>query len=177
MYHFRRPYAHIHTILKYTSKTKQDEKNQNHLYVPVRPPRFIMKTINVEGYVVVKAGMECCTGAPVAVQSLVAQMERNKDYIYWLQRARGGVETQIACLKINGVFHGLNMKLEKAIFRHVRLTRDFVNLELLSDGTQKLRIPTRLLHEKLRTSCRFRVRGVCRVCSVLRFVMCAASAI
>jgi len=136
-----------------------------------------MKTINVEGYVVVKAGMECCTGAPVAVQLLVAHMERNEDYIYWLQRARGGVETQIACLKINGVFHGLNMKLEKAIFRHVRLTRDFVNLELLSNGTQKLRIPTRLLHKKLRTSCRFRVRGVCCVCCAMRFVMFAASAI
>jgi hypothetical protein len=48
----------------------------------------------------------------------------------------------------------LNSKFEKAIFRSMRLTRDFQNYERLVDGTSKLVIQRRLFHEKLRTSLR-----------------------
>eukprot|EP00960_Hanusia_phi_P002682 79012-Hanusia_phi.AAC.1 len=43
------------------------------------------------------------------------------------------------------------------MFRHVRLTRNFRNMERLSDGRVKLRIPTQLLLEKKRTATRFTV--------------------
>jgi len=57
---------------------------------------------------------------------------------------------------VNGVYYALNSKFEKAIFRNVRLTRDFKSLERLVDGTRKLVIPRRLFYEKLRTSRRVR---------------------
>ena len=65
---------------------------------------------------------------------------------------------QIPALHVNGTFVQPSVKLEKAIFRHIRLTRNFQNFELLEDGRKKLRIPIRLLQEKQRTSNKFSVR-------------------
>jgi len=56
------------------------------------------------------------------------------------------------------MFYALSSKVEKAIFRSVRLTRDFRNYERLVDGTRKLVIPRRLFQEKLRTSRRVLAR-------------------
>jgi len=116
-----------------------------------RPP---IKLLNASDYVIVKAGKRYSMQPPVHVRSLVETMERNESYIYWLQPKGGGIEDQFASININGKFYHLNSKLEKAIFRNVRLTKDFRNYETLADGTHKLRIPTRLLKEKIRTSVR-----------------------
>jgi hypothetical protein len=45
----------------------------------------------------------------------------------------------------------------KAIWRHVRLRKGFHNLERAQLGGYKLRIPTVLLTEKMRTQSRFNV--------------------
>mgnify|MGYP001170897754 CR=1 FL=1 len=116
-----------------------------------------MKTVDVRDYTIVKAGVPCQSETPIRLERLVALMERNESYIYWLQPAAGGVEQQFPSVCINDKFYTLNLKLEKAIFRHVRLCRDFNNCEMLEDGTKKLRIPCRLLKDKLKTSCRFQV--------------------
>jgi len=99
----------------------------------------------------------CQSETPIRLERLLALMERNEEYIFWLQPAAGGIDDQFPCVSINGKYYMLNLKLEKAIFRSVRLCRDFKNCELLEDGTRKLRIPKRLLNEKLKTSCRFQV--------------------
>jgi hypothetical protein len=75
----------------------------------------------------------------------------------WLQRKNSDFETQIPAVNVNGSFYQPSFKLEKAIFRHIRLTRNFQNYELLEDGTKKLRIPLRLWLEKQRTSNKFLV--------------------
>lgn len=119
-----------------------------------------MKSIDISEYVVVKAGVACQSETPIGLETLVALMERNESYIYWLQPHNSGVLAQIPAICINGKFYHPNLKLEKAIFRHVRLSRDFENQELLEDGTAKLRIPARLMQEKLKSSIRFQVRRV-----------------
>ena len=125
-----------------------------------------MKTVDVSKFTVVKAGVPCQSETPIRLERLLALMERNEEYIFWLQPAAGGIDDQFPCVSINGKYYMLNLKLEKAIFRHVRLCRDFQNSELLEDGTRKLRIPKRLLNEKLKTSCRFQVRPAPeRVCA------------
>jgi len=121
-----------------------------------------MKTVDVRDYTIVKAGVPCQSETPIRLERLIALMERNESYIYWLQPAVGGVEQQFPCVCINDKFYMLNLKLEKAIFRHVRLCRDFNNCEMLEDGTKKLRIPCRLLKDKLKTSCRFQVSQALR---------------
>ena len=46
----------------------------------------------------------------------------------------------------------------KAVWRHVRLKKNFVNREVIPHVGTKLRIPEILLVEKLRTQQRFNVR-------------------
>jgi hypothetical protein len=113
-----------------------------------------MKTIDITAYTVIKEGVEICVAAKTQgpMDGLLPVMERNEGAVYWLQPKGGTVEQQEACICVNGTFYMLNSKFEKAIFRSVRLTRDFQNYERLVDGTRKLVIPRRLFQEKLRTS-------------------------
>jgi len=117
-----------------------------------------MRTIDVKSMTMIKQGMRCESPLPLRIPDIISLMERNEEYIYWFQPTGGDVKTQVACVNINDKFYALNLKLEKAIFRHVRLTKNFVNLEVLQDGTKKLRIPIRLMQEKMRMSHRILVR-------------------
>ena len=123
-----------------------------------------MKIIDIANFEIVKKGIEfhvCSSNKEMAtVADLLPDMERNEGAVFWLQPLGGSVEQQEACICVNGVFYAINSKFEKAIFRNVRLTRDFKNLECLVDGTRKLVIPRRLFSEKLRTS--RRVRTCCQ---------------
>jgi hypothetical protein len=115
-----------------------------------------MKIIDISSFDVVKTGIEfhvvTSSKESTAVAELLPNMERNEGAVFWLQPKNGTVEQQEACICVNGVYYALNSKFEKAIFRNVRLTRDFKNLERLVDGTRKLVIPRRLFYKKLRTS-------------------------
>jgi hypothetical protein len=63
-------------------------------------------------------------------EELLPRIERNEDAVYWLQPKGGTVDQQEACTCVNGKFYTLNCKFEKAIFRSVRLTRDFQNYDV-----------------------------------------------
>jgi hypothetical protein len=122
-----------------------------------------MRLADVSNYEVVKSGM-AATLERVSVHGLIELMQKNDRYVYWLQRKNSTFETQIPAVVVNGQFYHPSFKLEKAIFRHIRLTRNFQNYELLEDGTKKLRIPLRLWLEKQRTSNKFLVRKCMRTC-------------
>ena len=114
-----------------------------------------MKTIDMSKYTVIRHGVEFHIERhkkSTKVDDLLPHFERNENYVYWLQPSGGNVEEQEACICIDGTFYTLNSKLEKAIFRNVRLTRNFKNYERLVDGRIKLVIPRRLFQEKLKTS-------------------------
>jgi hypothetical protein len=144
-----------------------------------------MRTVDVAAYTVIKEGVEICvrnhagskvaksakaqakkgdTEASAPIDALLPAMERNESAVYWLQPKGGTVEQQEACICVDSVFYMLNSKFEKAIFRNVRLTRDFENYERLVDGTRKLVIPRRLFNEKMRTS-----RRVCPKCLLYQY--------
>ena len=116
-----------------------------------------MKQVDPTKFTIIKAGKAHTSEGAVNIKQIISIMERNESYIFWLQPKGASVQAQFPCIQINGIFYQLNLRLEKVIFRHVRLTRDFVNLELLEDGTPKLRIPSRLHREKLRTALRSEV--------------------
>lgn len=113
-------------------------------------------------------GIPCKMNGPTDFKRLVSFLERQEQYIYWLQTASGQIQDQVASLCVNGKFYALNLKLEKAIFRQFRLNKNFVNVETLEDGTKKLRIPHRLFSEKIKTSKKHLVSGVTCVC---RFIV------
>ena len=75
-----------------------------------------MKTVDVSKFTVVKAGVPCQSETPIRLERLLALMERNEEYIFWLQPAAGGIDDQFPCVSINGKYYMLNLKLEKAIF-------------------------------------------------------------
>ena len=135
-----------------------------------------MKIVDPSLFDVIKEGIEFqipCSSAKKQdpEEELLPCMERNEGAVYWLQPKGGTVDQQEACICVNGKFYALNCKFEKAIFRSVRLTRDFQNYERLVDGTRKLVIPRRLFQEKLKTSRRVSVcadRSVTRASSFSR---------
>lgn len=116
-----------------------------------------MKVLDIKQFKVIKAGISYCSDDNFKLSTIMQIMEKNEAYIWWLQPVSGSLESQIASICINDKFYGLNLRLEKVIFRHIRLTKNFNNVELLEDGTKKLRIPVRLLREKLRTAFRSQV--------------------
>ena len=122
-----------------------------------------MKVIDIQNFSVVKVGQACVLPEPTDVQCLIKIMQKSEKYVYWLQRKNSDFETQIPAVNVNGSFYQPSFKLEKAIFRHIRLTRNFQNYELMEDGTKKLRIPLRLWREKQRTSSKFSVRVSLRI--------------
>lgn len=120
-------------------------------------PVWWMREVDVRGYTLVKAGVPCHVDGEVHTSTLISMMHSEDKYIYWFQRA--DVDTQLSCVYVNGKYYSMPLRLEKAIFKHVRLSKHFLNSEVLEDGTRKLRIPSRLLDEKKRTSRRLKVRA------------------
>ena len=85
--------------------------------------------------------------------------------MYWLQPPGGDVSTQIPAMKLEDGFYSLSLRMMKAIWRHVRLKKDFINVERAQMGGLKLRIPSMLLNEKIRTKTRFNVSACeCMLC-------------
>jgi len=125
-----------------------------------------MKEVDASRYEVIKAGLEYKTSTPPCMVQMLQEMDRNESYIHWLQPLSGTVKDQIACLLINGKMYNVNQKIEKVLFRHIRLSKSFVNEEKLENGRRKLRIPHRLYQQKQKTSQRFLVS--CLI-SVMKF--------
>ena len=111
-----------------------------------------MKKLTTQNFEAIKAGEEIITKSVITSKTILRYLEREEKHIFWLQPHSGTIQEQIPALKVNGVYYSLNLKMEKAAFRNVRLTRKFLNVECLENGIEKLRIPTRLFKEKQRTS-------------------------
>lgn len=109
--------------------------------------------------------MPCTLQFPFEPGTLINKLEKQESKVYWLQPLSGNVEDQVAAINVNDVMYSMSLRLEKAVFRHFRLTKNFNNIEYLQDGTPKLRIPVRLLREKLRTSHRHLVSLACYIAS------------
>jgi hypothetical protein len=84
-----------------------------------------MKLIDIRNFSVVKAGQHCVLAEPADVQGLIKIMQKNENYVYWLQPRDADFSCQIPALHVNGKYVHPSVKLEKAIFRHIRLTRNF----------------------------------------------------
>ena len=90
-------------------------------------------------------------------KEMIGYLERNESIISWLQPEGRSVQEQVPCIIVGDRFCALSLRMMKAIWRHIRLKKGFNNMEPLSHGGFKLKIPSLLLQEKVRTQNRFEV--------------------
>lgn len=109
------------------------------------------------GYSVVYAGEPWRHPLPPCSKEMMCHLERNERIVSWLQPVSGTVQDQIPALRVKDAFYSISLRMMKAIWRHVRLKKGFLNVERAPYGGFKLRIPVSLLAEKLRTQSRFNV--------------------
>ena len=93
-------------------------------------------------------------------KSIALFLERKEIYCSWFQPDHGVLEDQFPALRIKDQYYNIPLRIQKHIFRHIRLNNEFVNRETTPNGIIKLRIPTALLLEKQRTAKRFMVHFI-----------------
>ena len=128
-----------------------------HLNTFIRRFLQAMKEVDVTGNELVLSGKEWEHPKSPCCKDMIKHLVRRECYCSWFQPMGGNVWDQFPAIKIKDKYYTLSLRVQKAMFRHVRLTRDFNNIERLPDGALKLRIPMQLLQEKRRTATRFTV--------------------
>ena len=116
-----------------------------------------MKEVDVSHCELVHAGRPWEYERQPCCKEMIPLLERKETYCSWFQPIGGDVDDQFPAMEIRQRYYQLSLRVQKAIFRHVRLRKGFVNREHVPDGRAKLRIPKPLLVEKLRTAHRFMV--------------------
>lgn len=125
-----------------------------------------MKQVDLGKNTLVVAGKAWEFDRSPCCKDMIQHLVRRECYCSWFQPVSGGLKDQFPAIRIRDVYFTLSLRIQKAMFRHVRLTRNFKNVERLPDGQVKLRIPNQLLVEKQRTATRFTVRA-CMYCGCL----------
>jgi hypothetical protein len=115
-----------------------------------------MKAIDMSDMEIVYSGMPWKHAIPPCSKQAIELLERNTKIVTWVMCKGGTVKDQIPCIVYNGKYYSLSLRMQKAIYRHIRLKKGFKNEERM-DGMSKLRIPDVLLKEKMRTQSRFDV--------------------
>ena len=117
-----------------------------------------MRLIDTRNMEIVSAGLPWSHAISPCSKQAIHLLERNTKVVTWLMPRGGAAQEQIPCIQYKGKHFSLSLRMQKAIYRHVRLKKGFKNEETVN-GTAKLRIPDLLLKEKIRTQSRFDVRG------------------
>jgi hypothetical protein len=134
------------------------------------------RTIDAHNMQIIHRGNQWPHDVPPCSKTMTHHLERNEAVVSWLQPIGGGVAEQVPCIQAGDILFPLSLRMQKAVWRHVRLKKDYVNIEPLSHGGYKLKIPHLLLREKVRTQARFNVSKphvrmiVCMVYCISRIV-------
>jgi len=117
-----------------------------------------MIEIDTSGTLLVQEGVPWPHKKEPCSREMIHLLERAESFVSWFQPRNGCVDDQFPTIRVGHRYCKLSLRLQKALFRHVRLQRDFVNRERTPDGVVKLRIPTTLFMDKKKTASRFMVR-------------------
>ena len=126
-----------------------------------------MRVIDMAGMEVVSRG-DGWEHAPLPCsKEAVRLLEKNERIVTWLRPVGGSVSEHVPAILYKSKYYSLSLRMQKAIYRHIRLKKGFTNEEVM-DGIPKLRIPDVLLKEKIRTQSRFDVSSRPRLSSCLK---------
>lgn len=118
------------------------------------------RTIDAHNMQIIHRGNPWPHETPPCSKAMTHHLERNEAVVSWIQPIGGGVAEQLPCIQAGELLFPLSLRMQKAVWRHVRLKKDYVNIEPMSHGGYKLKIPHLLLREKVRTQARFNVSPV-----------------
>ncbi len=90
------------------------------------------KVLDISGMDIVYRGKVWNHSEDPSAKSMVHLLERNESIVTWLQPRGGSVHDQIPAINVNGQYRVLSLRMQKSIWRHIRLKKGFVNLENLS---------------------------------------------
>ena len=116
-----------------------------------------MKTIDMQGMKLVHSGDHWPFEQLPCNREMMKYLEKNEKVVTWMQPENGRVDDQFPAIRIHDSYYTLSLRMMKAVWRHVRLKKGFVNRESVPHIGTLLRIPTVLLMEKIRTQERFNV--------------------
>jgi hypothetical protein len=118
-----------------------------------------MKFIPIEKYRIIDSGQTWPHANKPCQKDMLPFLEKNEALVTWLQPrcAPTSITKQIPSIRVKNRYYTVSLRMMKAIWRHVRLIKGFVNKDVAKDGQERLRIPMALFHEKLRTQLRFNV--------------------
>lgn len=119
-----------------------------------------MREVDVSNCELISAGESWNKAQEPCSKEMIKHLERNERYCSWFQPSGGDIDSQFPAIRIDNKYYQMSLRVQKAVFRHIRLHKNFKNRERVADGRNKLRIPLRLLMEKKRTSNRFIVRAL-----------------
>jgi hypothetical protein len=92
-----------------------------------------MKSIDMTGMEVVLHGKPWEHPMSPCTKQAIALLERNERLVTWIKPIDGTVKDQVPCIKYKQKLYTLSLRMQKAIYRHVRLRKGFCNeVELLS---------------------------------------------
>jgi hypothetical protein len=94
--------------------------------------KSLPKTLDITDMDIVYRGQEWKYPEDPSAKSMANMLKWNESLVTWLQPKGGSVEDQIPAINVNGKYRGLSLRMQKSIWKHVRLRQGFVNLETLS---------------------------------------------
>jgi len=126
-----------------------------------------MKVVSMKDVTVVKNGLDWPFAKLPSGKDMIHRLERNESYVSWLIPANAEkADDMFPAIRVSDVYYTLSLRMMKAIWRHVRLRKGFVNMQIVPYVGKLPRIPRSLLEEKMRTQDRFNVSCVRFLCYV-----------
>jgi len=116
-----------------------------------------MKVVDIRGHTLVHSGRSWDHPQPPCSREMIRFLEKDEGFVTWLQPDGGAVQDQFPVIRTVAGYCTMSLRMMKAVWRHVRLRKGFVNVERAPYGGLKLRIPHPLFVEKMRTQTRFNV--------------------
>lgn len=120
-----------------------------------------MKVVDMRYHEIVDGGQSWPHSKKPCRLEMLPLLEQNESIVTWVTpRGCSDVNQQIPTIRFKQNYYTISLRMMKAIWRHVRLAKGFVNKDESKDGTLKLRIPVKLFTEKKRTQNRFNVSHI-----------------
>lgn len=88
-----------------------------------------MKVVNMDKYEIIDSGQTWQYAKKPCRKEMLPMLEQNESVVTWIapRGCAGSVSEHIPVIRINGKYYSVSLRMMKAIWRHVRLSGDFVN--------------------------------------------------